>query len=168
MPKNYQKLALLNIILFGTGVLLNSAELQHCHQKRKPFSTVPIMIKNWTYEQPLFPHFSSSHQKRRSTTLPPEYKKAQQCRKVSNVGIVEQLFFGIIVPLSCAEAQYWFRKTKRKVKQFEIIKNWHFWTAFYFGAVDGRVLQCRKNRFSLVPIHDDNWHCWKPLYRHCS
>ena len=39
MQKNYQKLALLNSILFGTDVLtLNSAELQHCRRKKTIFN----------------------------------------------------------------------------------------------------------------------------------
>ena len=39
MPKNYQKLALLKSILFGTDVLtLNSAELQHSPQKKTIFN----------------------------------------------------------------------------------------------------------------------------------
>ena len=35
MPKNYQKLSLLNSILFGTDVLaLISAKVQHCRRKK--------------------------------------------------------------------------------------------------------------------------------------
>ena len=37
-------------------------------------------------------------------------KKAQQCRKASKIGTVEQVFFGTIVPLNSAEAQYRLRK----------------------------------------------------------
>ena len=37
-------------------------------------------------------------------------KKAQQCRNASQIGTVEELFSGTIVPLNSAEAQYRLRK----------------------------------------------------------
>ena len=97
MPKNYQKLALLNSNLFGTDVLtligadlltLNSAEGQHCRRKKMNFQQSRLSSKIGTNEQPLLRHCSTSHQQCRSTKLP-EKVMLSSAPKSSKIGIAE-------------------------------------------------------------------------------
>ena len=59
---DHQILALMNNLCIGTVVLaINSAEVHHCRQKIKQHSTVPIIFKIGTNEQPLFRHCKTNH-----------------------------------------------------------------------------------------------------------